>query len=61
MHNTTSGNAPQRLAYPAPQREWYRTEAGFASRPWTKESKARYIEEAGAWFGSYDRAEEDER
>lgn len=27
------------LDYPLPEREWFRTEGGWASRPWTAEAR----------------------
>lgn len=37
----SSADAPRRipLDYPLPEREWYRTAAGWASRPWTAETR----------------------
>lgn len=39
--SSTSNEAVRRvpLDYPLPEREWYRTADGWASRPWTAETR----------------------
>lgn len=39
----------QKLTASAPNREWYNTGAGWASRPWTTQG-VQEAREGGAWF-----------
>ena len=47
---TEEQRAMHKLTIPAPRRDSYRTESGWASRPWSSEARAEYELLAGAVF-----------